>query len=135
MCTLEDGPTVIQATANDQRVTRFGRLLRRLSIDEFPQLLNVLRGEMSLVGPRPHALAHDCAYDQLIATYAERHRMRPGLTGWAQINGFRGETPEVRSMQSRIEHDLWYIEYWSLWLDLRILMTTFLQMLRPRNVY
>jgi lipopolysaccharide/colanic/teichoic acid biosynthesis glycosyltransferase len=127
--------TVIQATRNDKRVTQLGRLLRRLSIDELPQLVNVLRGEMSLVGPRPHALAHDTTYDELIATYAARHRMRPGITGWAQVNGCRGETPEVTIMQRRIEHDLWYIERWSLWLDIRILVITLLQMLRPRNVY
>jgi len=135
MYTLDDGPIVVQATRNDRRVTHLGRLLRRLSIDELPQLVNVLHGEMSLVGPRPHALSHDTAFDQLIATYATRHKIRPGITGWAQINGYRGETPEIMSIQGRVEHDLWYIEYWSLWLDLRILVTTLFQLLKPRNVY
>ncbi|HMF66367.1 MAG TPA: undecaprenyl-phosphate glucose phosphotransferase, partial [Phyllobacterium sp.] len=122
MSTLDDGPVVIQATKNDKRITHLGRLLRKLSIDEVPQLLNVLRGEMSLVGPRPHALAHDNEYDRLIATYAIRHKMKPGITGWAQVNGFRGETPEIAMMKQRVESDLWYIEYWSLWLDIRILL-------------
>jgi Undecaprenyl-phosphate glucose phosphotransferase len=135
MYTLDDGPIVVQATRNDRRVTHLGRLLRRLSIDELPQLVNVLRGEMSLVGPRPHALSHDTAFDELIATYAARHKIRPGITGWAQTNGYRGETSEIVSIQGRVEHDLWYIEYWSLWLDLRILVTTVFQLLKPRNVY
>jgi Undecaprenyl-phosphate glucose phosphotransferase len=135
MSTLDDGPAVQQARRNDPRVTPLGRLLRALSIDEIPQLLNVLRGEMSLIGPRPHALAHDDEYGELIATYAIRRKMKPGLTGWAQVNGCRGETPDVGAMQRRVERDLWYIEYWSLWLDLRILLLTIVQMLRPRNVY
>jgi Undecaprenyl-phosphate glucose phosphotransferase len=135
MCTLEDGPVIVQATKNDKRVTRLGGLLRKLSIDEIPQLLNVLRGEMSLVGPRPHALAHDNEYDRLIATYAIRHKMKPGITGWAQVNGFRGETPEIALMKQRIENDLWYIEYWSLWLDIRILLLTIVRVLKSRNAY
>jgi len=135
MYTLDDGPIVIQAKRNDRRVTHLGQLLRRLSIDELPQLVNVLRGEMSLVGPRPHALSHDTAFDKLIATYAARHKIRPGITGWAQINGYRGETPEIMSIQKRVEHDLWYIEYWSLWLDLRIIVATLFQLLKPQNVY
>jgi Undecaprenyl-phosphate glucose phosphotransferase len=135
MSTLDDGPEVRQARRNDPRVTPLGRLLRALSIDEIPQLLNVLRGEMSLIGPRPHALAHDDEYGRLIATYAIRRKIKPGLTGWAQVNGCRGETPSVEAMQHRIEHDLWYIEYWSFWLDLRIALRTIVQLLRPRNVY
>jgi Undecaprenyl-phosphate glucose phosphotransferase len=124
MYTCEDGPVIIQAQRNDTRVTPFGGLLRKLSIDEIPQLFNVLRGEMSLVGPRPHALAHDNEYNRLIATYAIRHKMRPGITGWAQVNGHRGATPELGMMEQRIQNDLWYIEYWSLWLDVRILLLT-----------
>jgi Undecaprenyl-phosphate glucose phosphotransferase len=135
MSTLDDGSVVVQATKNDNRVTHLGRLLRKLSIDEVPQLLNVLRGDMSLVGPRPHALAHDNEYDQLIATYAIRHKMKPGITGWAQVNGFRGETPEIGMMKRRVESDLWYIEYWSLWLDIRILLVTVVRVLKPDNVY
>jgi Undecaprenyl-phosphate glucose phosphotransferase len=135
MSTLEDGPVVVQATRNDKRVTHLGALLRKLSIDEVPQLLNVLRGEMSLVGPRPHALAHDNEYDRLIATYAIRHKMKPGITGWAQVNGFRGETPEIAMMKQRVESDLWYIEYWSLWLDIRILLLTVVRVLKPGNAY
>jgi Undecaprenyl-phosphate glucose phosphotransferase len=135
MSTLDDGPVVVQATRNDKRVTPLGALLRKLSIDEVPQLLNVLRGEMSLVGPRPHALAHDNEYDRLIATYAIRHKMKPGITGWAQVNGFRGETPEIAMMKQRVESDLWYIEYWSLWLDIRILLVTVVRVLKPDNAY
>jgi putative colanic acid biosynthesis UDP-glucose lipid carrier transferase len=135
MSTLDDGLVIVQATKNDMRVTHLGKLLRKLSIDEVPQLLNVLRGEMSLVGPRPHALAHDNEYDRLIATYAIRHKMKPGITGWAQVNGFRGETPEIGMMKRRVESDLWYIEYWSLWLDIRILLVTVVRVLRPNNVY
>jgi Undecaprenyl-phosphate glucose phosphotransferase len=135
MSTLDDGSVIVQATKNDKRVTHLGRLLRKLSIDEVPQLLNVLRGDMSLVGPRPHALAHDNEYDQLIATYAIRHKMKPGITGWAQVNGFRGETPEIGMMRRRVESDLWYIEYWSLWLDIRILLATVVRVLKPDNVH
>ncbi len=135
MSTLDDGPVVRQAQRNDSRVTRLGGVLRKLSIDELPQLLNVLRGEMSLVGPRPHALAHDDEYDGLIASYAMRRKMKPGITGWAQVNGCRGETAEVGTMQRRVDHDLWYIEYWSMWLDIRILLRTVVQVLRPRDVY
>ena len=135
MSTLDNGPVVVQATKNDKRVTHLGKLLRKLSIDEVPQLFNVLRGEMSLVGPRPHALAHDNEYDLRIATYAIRHKMKPGITGWAQVNGFRGETPELGMMKRRVESDLWYIEYWSLWLDIRILLLTVVRILKPNNVY
>jgi len=135
MSTLDDGAVVVQATKNDKRVTHLGRLLRKLSIDEVPQLINVLRGDMSLVGPRPHALAHDNEYDRLIATYAIRHKMKPGITGWAQVNGFRGETPEIGMMIRRVESDLWYIEYWSLWLDIRILLVTVVRVLKTDNVY
>lgn len=135
MVTLENGPVIRQARRGDPRVTRVGRTLRHFSLDELPQLLNVLRGEMSLVGPRPHALAHDNEYDKLIASYAMRQKMKPGLTGLAQVNGCRGETREVFMMKRRVEHDRRYIDCWSLWLDIRILMMTVLQLLRPKGVY
>jgi Undecaprenyl-phosphate glucose phosphotransferase len=123
LTTLEDGPNVAQVTRNDARMTRVGRILRRTSIDELPQLINILRGEMSLVGPRPHATAHSDHYEQLISTYAFRHHVKPGLTGWAQVNGFRGETT-LKLMKERVDRDIWYIDNWSLWLDIKILLRT-----------
>ena len=124
MTVTENGTTVTQARKQDARVTRVGRFLRKTSIDELPQLWNVLRGEMSLVGPRPHALAHDNYYDQLISKYVYRHHMKPGLTGWAQVNGFRGETPTIDLMEKRVEYDVWYVSNWSIWLDIRIIFRT-----------
>jgi len=115
---------VPQATRNDPRVTRIGRFLRRTSLDELPQLFNVLRGEMSLVGPRPHAVDHNKMYAAMIDAYLGRHRMKPGITGWAQVNGLRGETKTVEQMRLRVQHDLHYIDNWSLWLDLKILLLT-----------
>ncbi len=135
MRVMEDGPVVVQAKRNDSRITPVGRWLRRTSIDELPQLFNVIRGEMSLIGPRPHALAHDDEYMKVIATYAYRHHMRPGITGWAQVNGYRGETPTVGHMERRVELDMWYIENWSFWLDVRILIRTCLEVVRSRNAY
>jgi Undecaprenyl-phosphate glucose phosphotransferase len=135
MRVMEDGPTIIQATSNDHRLTRIGRWLRRSSADELPQLINVLRGEMSLVGPRPHALAHDLLYSRLISNYPYRHHVRPGMTGWAQVNGFRGETPTVDKMKQRVELDLWYATNWSFWLDLWILFWTMLEICRTRNAF
>ncbi|MEI9925778.1 MAG: undecaprenyl-phosphate glucose phosphotransferase [Bradyrhizobium sp.] len=124
MFVAENGPTIAQAKKQDARVTRLGRFLRRSSIDELPQLWNVLRGEMSLVGPRPHALAHDNYYDQMISKYVFRHHMKPGLTGWAQVNGFRGETSTIDLMEKRVEYDVWYVSNWSIWLDIRIIFRT-----------
>lgn len=124
MTCMEDGDGIAQAQRHDPRITRVGAWLRRTSIDELPQLWNVLRGEMSVVGPRPHAVAHDSFYDTLIENYAFRHHVKPGLTGWAQVSGHRGETPEVAMMAARVDHDVWYINNWSLLLDLRILMLT-----------
>jgi putative colanic acid biosynthesis UDP-glucose lipid carrier transferase len=135
MRVMEDGPTITQASPHDDRVTSVGRWLRRFSIDELPQLINVLRGDMSLVGPRPHALAHDVHYSSLIVNYPCRHHVKPGITGWAQVNGFRGETPAVALMKQRIELDLWYVTNWSLWLDLRILFWTVLEVYRARNAF
>jgi lipopolysaccharide/colanic/teichoic acid biosynthesis glycosyltransferase len=116
-------------------VTRVGRVLRRTSLDELPQLFNVLKGEMSLVGPRPHALAHDARYAALIAGYAERHRVPPGITGWAQVHGCRGETDTLAKMQHRVDHDLVYITHRSRRLDLRILALTVRAVRRGRNAY
>jgi putative colanic acid biosysnthesis UDP-glucose lipid carrier transferase len=130
MTTSENGDCIQQARREDARVTRVGKLLRKTSIDELPQLWNVLRGEMSLVGPRPHALAHDNYYDQMISNYAYRHHMKPGLTGWAQINGLRGETPTINLMEKRVEYDVWYISNWSIWLDIRILVRTTIVMIQ-----
>jgi Undecaprenyl-phosphate glucose phosphotransferase len=135
MRVMEDGPTITQATSRDQRVTRLGRWLRRSSVDELPQLINVLRGDMSLVGPRPHALAHDVQYSSLISNYPYRHHVKPGITGWAQINGLRGETPTVALMKRRVELDLWYATNWSFWLDLRILFRTVVEVCRTRNAF
>jgi Undecaprenyl-phosphate glucose phosphotransferase len=135
MHVLEDGPVIVQATRNDPRVTNLGRWLRRSSIDELPQLFNVIRGDMSLVGPRPHATSHNSEYEQVIANYAFRHHVKPGLTGWAQVRGYRGETRQIEQMKSRVEHDLWYINNWSPWLDLRIVLLTIVVALRQNTAY
>jgi Undecaprenyl-phosphate glucose phosphotransferase len=135
MSVLEDGARICQARRNDTRVTRIGRLLRATSIDELPQLLNVLNGDMSVVGPRPHALAHDDEYSTLIGRYAFRHHVKPGITGWAQVNGFRGETAEIELMKKRVDFDLWYINHWNVWLDFWITMRTCLELARSRNAY
>lgn len=124
MTCCEDGSRVTQATKNDQRVTRLGAFLRRTSLDELPQFLNVLMGDMSIVGPRPHALAHDDLYSAKIPTYSLRHSVKPGITGWAQVNGWRGETDTDDKMIKRVEHDLHYIASWSLTLDLWIIIKT-----------
>ena len=120
----EDGKTVSQAQKEDPRVTRVGRFLRKTSLDELPQFINVLRGEMSAVGPRPHALAHNHYYSELIGDYKIRHKVKPGISGWAQVNGYRGETKEPELMAKRVEYDIEYIENWSLWLDIKILIKT-----------
>jgi Undecaprenyl-phosphate glucose phosphotransferase len=126
---------VPQATKGDARVTRVGRILRRLSLDELPQLLNVLKGDMSLVGPRPHALAHNEHYAALLDDYLGRHRVQPGITGWAQVKGLRGETDTLEKMQRRVECDLAYIDNWSVLLDIRILFLTASAVLFDRNAY
>lgn len=131
---VHDDPQVRQAGRNDDRITRVGRFLRRTSLDELPQLLNVIAGDMSLVGPRPHALAHDREYSQVIDTYIARHRMKPGLTGWAQVNGWRGETETLEKMRKRIEHDLYYVDEWSLYFDLKIILMT-PRVLKHENAY
>lgn len=126
---------VTQASKGDARVTPLGSFLRRTSLDELPQFFNVLQGRMSIVGPRPHALAHNEYYKDLVESYMQRHKVKPGITGWAQVNGLRGETDTIEKMQARVEHDLWYIDNWSLWLDLKIiLMTVFKGFVNP-NAY
>jgi putative colanic acid biosysnthesis UDP-glucose lipid carrier transferase len=135
MTCMEDGKDVCQARLGDARVTRVGRLLRKSSLDEFPQLINVLRGEMSLVGPRPHALCHDEVYSALIMGYSDRQLVKPGMTGWAQINGCRGETRDVAAMERRVGKDIEYIRHWSLWLDLVIMMKTVNELLRSDHAY
>jgi Undecaprenyl-phosphate glucose phosphotransferase len=134
-CTEPGEGRVVQAQQGDPRVTPIGRWLRPTSLDELPQLLNVLRGEMSIVGPRPHAVAHNVHYAGLIDTYLARHGVKPGITGWAQVNGLRGETTTLDKMERRVQYDLDYIENWSLMFDLRILVRTLLVVIAPKNAY
>lgn len=133
MNVMEDGAVVRQATTDDKRITRVGRILRRTSLDELPQLINVLKGEMSLVGPRPHALVHDQHWDEMLESYANRHQVKPGITGFAQVMGWRGETETTQKMKSRVEHDLAYIADWSLGRDLTILAQTVRAVVRGNN--
>ncbi len=124
MTTCDNGPVVVQAKKNDARITPLGAFLRRTSLDELPQFWNVLMGDMSVVGPRPHAVAHNELYRPQIRGYMLRHKVKPGITGWAQVNGWRGETEVVEKMEQRIEHDLFYIDNWSFFLDLKIVFLT-----------
>lgn len=135
MTVLEDGADVRQATRDDQRITPLGRFLRRTSLDELPQLFNVLQGTMSIVGPRPHAIAHNETYRRLIRGYMIRHKVKPGITGWAQVNGLRGETDTVDKMRARIEHDLEYLRRWTLGFDLLIVLKTMRIVWRRTNAY
>jgi putative colanic acid biosynthesis UDP-glucose lipid carrier transferase len=135
MVVQKDDGLLDQATKDDKRVTRVGAFLRRTSLDELPQLFNVLGGSMSIVGPRPHAVAHNEQYRKLIEGYMIRHKVRPGMTGWAQVNGFRGETQTLEKMQRRVECDLDYMRNWSLSLDLWIVVRTILTVWRDRNAY
>lgn len=135
MSTLDDGDVIQQATRDDERVTRLGRFLRRTNLDEVPQLFNVILGDMSLVGPRPHAVAHNCEYQERISLYARRHNVKPGITGWAQVNGFRGETDSIEKMERRVEYDLFYIDHWSVLFDIKILLMTLLSPRSYRNAY
>ena len=135
MNTIEDGERVVQAVRNDARITGAGRFLRAASLDELPQLFNVIKGEMSLVGPRPHAIAHDTLYAGLIPEYGRRQAVKPGVTGWAQVNGYRGGTPTLDLMQKRVAHDLWYARKSSILLDLVILVRTPFALLFNRNAY
>jgi putative colanic acid biosynthesis UDP-glucose lipid carrier transferase len=135
MTVMEDGDTVMQATRDDPRVTRFGAILRQTSLDELPQFLQVLTGEMSIVGPRPHAVAHNELYRSKIHGYMLRHKVKPGITGWAQINGWRGETDTLEKMEKRVEHDLQYINNWALSLDLKIIFWTVFGSKKNENAY
>ena len=135
MTVCEDGAVVTQAKKNDQRVTPLGRILRATSLDELPQLLNVLEGKMSVVGPRPHAVAHNEQYRKLISGYMIRHKVRPGITGLAQVNGLRGETETVEKMRERVRFDLEYLSHWSPWLDLKIILKTIWVLARGDNAY
>ena len=114
----------MQATKDDPRKTRIGNFLRKTSIDELPQFINVLKGDMSVVGPRPHMLKHTAEYSALIDKYMVRHLVKPGITGWAQVNGFRGQTEELWQMEGRVAHDVWYIEHWTFFLDMKIIVRT-----------
>ncbi|MCF5805026.1 MULTISPECIES: undecaprenyl-phosphate glucose phosphotransferase [Pseudomonas syringae group] len=135
MSVLENGDVVTQATRNDLRITPLGAFLRRTSLDELPQFFNVLLGEMSIVGPRPHAVAHNEQYRKQVSGYMLRHKVKPGITGWAQINGWRGETDTLDKMRKRVEYDLDYIEHWSIWLDLKIILLTLLRGFVNKNAF
>lgn len=135
MSTQDNGNVVKQATKNDPRITKLGAFLRKTSLDELPQFINVLQGRMSIVGPRPHAVAHNEEYRKIISGYMLRHKVRPGITGWAQINGFRGETDTVEKMEKRVQFDLDYIHNWSVWLDIKIIVKTAINALIDKNAY
>ena len=135
MSVLEDGDVVTPAIRNDCRVTRIGKWLRKSSIDELPQLWNVVLGHMSLIGPRPHAMAHDTQFDKMVSHYAFRHHVKPGLTGWAQVHGFRGEMRTIEDIEQRVKLDLWYIDNWSVALDLKIMALTVFEVMRGENAY
>jgi undecaprenyl-phosphate glucose phosphotransferase len=135
MTVQENGAEIRQAKANDARVTPIGRMLRAFSLDELPQLINVVKGEMSLAGPRPHAEAHDVFYGGLISNYVLRQTVKPGITGWAQIHGHRGETATVDAMRARVDLDIWYANHASLALDLFIILRTPYEVLRRRNAH
>jgi putative colanic acid biosynthesis UDP-glucose lipid carrier transferase len=135
MKVLEDGSVIKQATLGDPRITRFGAFLRSSSLDELPQFINVLQGRMSVVGPRPHAVAHNEMYRKVIRSYMVRHKVKPGITGLAQVNGMRGETDSIDKMEMRIEYDLAYLRSWSLWLDLKIVLKTIVVVLKRQNAH
>lgn len=135
MRVCEDKKVVIQATKNDVRVTRIGAVLRRTSLDELPQFINVLQGTMSIVGPRPHAVAHNEHYRKLIHGYMWRHKVKPGITGWAQINGYRGETETIDKMEGRVVYDIAYLKNWSVWLDITIIFKTIKLVLKDSKAY
>ncbi|HEX5360430.1 MAG TPA: undecaprenyl-phosphate glucose phosphotransferase [Fluviicoccus sp.] len=135
MTTQDNGSVVVQATKNDARLTPIGSFIRRTSLDELPQFINVLQGQMSIVGPRPHAIAHNEEYRRLIKGYMLRHKVKPGITGWAQINGWRGETDTLEKMENRIKYDLEYIKNWSLWLDVKIVFLTVFKGFIGKNAY
>ena len=135
MRAMDNGAVVKQATKGDPRITPFGAFIRRTSLDELPQFINVLQGQMSIVGPRPHAVAHNEMYRELIKAYMVRHKVKPGITGWAQVNGHRGETDTIEKMQARVEYDLEYLRNWSLGLDLVIILRTIKTVFYDKNAY
>jgi Undecaprenyl-phosphate glucose phosphotransferase len=131
----EEPGVVRQATRNDARITRVGAFLRRTSLDELPQFFNVLLGDMSVVGPRPHAIEHDELYRKIVDGYIHRYRIKPGITGWAQVNGYRGSTSKIEKMEARVKFDLFYIHNWSFWFDMRIVMMTIFKGFVGHNAY
>jgi putative colanic acid biosynthesis UDP-glucose lipid carrier transferase len=133
MTVIEDGASIVQVSKADSRLTKLGQFLRRYSLDELPQLINVLQGSMSLVGPRPHAVAHNELFRTLIKGYMVRHKVLPGMTGWAQVNGLRGETKTLDQMEARVRYDLEYLRRWSLKFDVEILLKTALRVLNDSN--
>ena len=135
MTVAENGDTVTQATKGDKRITRLGAFLRKTSLDELPQIINVLQGRMSIVGPRPHAVAHNEQYRKLISGYMIRHKVRPGITGWAQVNGLRGETETIDKMRKRVEYDLDYLRHWSAWMDIKIIFKTIKLVIHDSQAY
>ncbi|WP_372771175.1 undecaprenyl-phosphate glucose phosphotransferase [Pseudoalteromonas sp.] len=135
MTVMENSDVVTQAKKGDVRITEFGAFLRRTSLDELPQFFNVITGQMSIVGPRPHAVSHNEEYRQKVEFYMLRHKVKPGITGWAQINGWRGETDTLEKMEKRVEHDLFYIKHWSLWFDIKIILLTFFKGFVGKNAY
>ncbi len=135
MTVMEDGDNFKPVTRRDPRVTRLGRLLRRTNVDEIPQLFNVLAGDMSIVGPRPHATSQNESFGELISSFSRRHNVKPGITGWAQVNGYRGDVDTLEKMRRRVEHDLYYIDNWSLIFDLKIIVMTFFSRKAYWNAY
>ena len=135
MSTMDNGSEVKQATKGDARITPVGAFIRKTSLDELPQFINVLQGSMSVVGPRPHAVAHNEQYRKLIPYYMLRHKVKPGITGWAQINGYRGETDTLDKMSGRVDYDLDYIRHWSLWMDIKIILLTLFKGFTGKNVH
>jgi putative colanic acid biosynthesis UDP-glucose lipid carrier transferase len=135
MTVVEDGTSIRQASKTDSRITRVGAVLRRSSMDELPQLINVLQGRMSLVGPRPHAVAHNEEYRKLIKGYMVRHKVLPGITGLAQVNGCRGETSKLEEMEARVNYDLDYLRHWTPMLDIKILLLTVVKVFRDEKAY
>ncbi len=130
-----NGKKIKQATKGDTRITEFGAFIRKTSLDELPQFINVLQGKMSIVGPRPHAVAHNEEYRKIIPKYMQRHIVKPGITGWAQINGWRGETDTLEKMEKRVEFDLHYINSWTLWTDIKIIFLTIFKGFINKNAY
>jgi putative colanic acid biosynthesis UDP-glucose lipid carrier transferase len=135
MTVLEDGPQIVQAKRDDPRITKFGAFLRRTSMDELPQFLQVITGQLSIVGPRPHAVAHNETYRSLIHRYMLRHKVKPGITGWAQVNGWRGETPDVTWMEKRVRYDLQYIQRWTILWDIKIILLTVFGKKKSQNAF